>query len=221
MSYPGGKGGAGIAQTIINQMPPHEVYIEPFVGGGAVLKAKRPAARNIACDLDRNVCRYWSDARGLEVYEGCGILFLQRMMKWIGRELVYCDPPYPMSVRRSQERMYEHEMGDLDHAILLDTIHNLPCMVMISGYRCPLYDRALAEWRSIDYTAPTRGGRPATETLWMNFPEPQALHDYRHLGRTFRERQGIKRKCARWRAKLDGLDPLERQAILSALLDRA
>ena len=41
MPYPGGKGGAGVYQTIINGMPRHEVYVEPFLGGGAVMAAKR------------------------------------------------------------------------------------------------------------------------------------------------------------------------------------
>jgi hypothetical protein len=43
MSYPGGKNGAGVYKTIVNQIPPHEIYIEPFAGGGAVLLRKRPA----------------------------------------------------------------------------------------------------------------------------------------------------------------------------------
>ena len=42
MGYPGGKAGAGVYQTIINLMPPHDVYIEPFLGGGAVMRLKRP-----------------------------------------------------------------------------------------------------------------------------------------------------------------------------------
>jgi site-specific DNA-adenine methylase len=49
LSYPGGKGGAGVYQAIINQMPPHEVYIEPFLGAGSVLRTKRPAALNRKC----------------------------------------------------------------------------------------------------------------------------------------------------------------------------
>ena len=40
----------------------------------------------------------------------------------------------------------------------------------------------------------TRGGRLATEWVWMNYPEPIALHDYRYLGEDFREREPIKRK---------------------------
>lgn len=51
--YPGGKNGAGVYQRIINLMPPHEVYIEPFLGSGAVLAHKRPALVNIGIDLDQ------------------------------------------------------------------------------------------------------------------------------------------------------------------------
>jgi hypothetical protein len=55
VSYPGGKNGAGVYQTIINRMPPHSVYIEPFLGGGAILRLKQPAALNIGIDLDSAV----------------------------------------------------------------------------------------------------------------------------------------------------------------------
>ena len=51
MSYPGGKNGAGVYQKIINLMPPHDRYFEPFLGGGAILRLKRPARENVACDL--------------------------------------------------------------------------------------------------------------------------------------------------------------------------
>lgn len=51
MGYPGGKNGAGVYQRIINLMPPHDVYIEPFLGGGAVMRLKRPARLNIGLDL--------------------------------------------------------------------------------------------------------------------------------------------------------------------------
>jgi DNA adenine methylase len=51
-SYPGGKNGSGVYQRIINLMPPHRVYIEPFLGGGAIYLRKRPAQMNIGLDLD-------------------------------------------------------------------------------------------------------------------------------------------------------------------------
>ena len=36
-------------------MPPHRVYIEPFLGGAAILRRKRPAALNIGIDRDPEV----------------------------------------------------------------------------------------------------------------------------------------------------------------------
>jgi hypothetical protein len=51
MTYPGGKNGAGTYQKLINLMPPHDVYVEPFLGSGAVMRLKRPAALNIGLDL--------------------------------------------------------------------------------------------------------------------------------------------------------------------------
>lgn len=87
---------------------------------------------------------------------------------------------------------------------------------MISGYRCALYDRALAHWRRIDFQAMTRGG-PAIESLWLNYAPPRALHDYSHLGKNFRERERIKRKRDRWRRRLAAMPELERAAIRDAL----
>ena len=63
----------------------------------------------------------------------------------------------------------------------------------------------------------TRGGTLATEWVWFNYPEPDELHDYRFLGRDFRERERINRKKRRWVARLKGMRRLERQALLSAI----
>jgi DNA adenine methylase len=52
MEYPGGKNGAGVYQRIVNLCPPHKVYIEPFLGSGAIFRLKRPADLNIGVDLD-------------------------------------------------------------------------------------------------------------------------------------------------------------------------
>lgn len=52
MSYAGGKEGPGVFQTIINLMPSHSTYIEPFLGNAAVMRHKKPARLNIGVDLD-------------------------------------------------------------------------------------------------------------------------------------------------------------------------
>ena len=40
-------------------MPPHEVYIEPFLGSGAILRMKRPALVNIGIDRDAEAIAQW------------------------------------------------------------------------------------------------------------------------------------------------------------------
>lgn len=101
VSYPGGKSGAGVYQTLINLMPPHEIYIEPFLGMGGVLRRKKPAPiATIGIDADKDVMKLWAGVElpGLSVRCADGIRYLEQR-KWTGRELVYCDPPYLMATR--------------------------------------------------------------------------------------------------------------------------
>jgi len=203
-------------------MPPHELYIEAFVGSGAIFRNKRPAKASIVIDIDADVARYWRQHRPTSTTVICGdARSLLRDRTYTGRELVYCDPPYPRSTRRWQFPLYRHEMTDKQHRELLATLKTLPCSVMISGYRCALYDRALAAWHRIDYLAPIH--RPphfAVESLWFNY-ELQALHDWRYLGNGFRERERIKRKQSRWRRRLSSMPAMERLAMLDLLLELA
>lgn len=217
MGYPGGKGGASVYQAIINEQPPHDIYIEPFLGGGSVLRNKRPASRSIGVDLSCETVAAWADVHGVEVIHGCDIDFLDRF-RWTGRKLIYVDSPYVRSSRRSVRDLYEHELTDADHERLLAVLLGSPCMVQVSGYWSELYVERLADWRRTEYQAPTRGGRPATEYLRMNYPPPVALQDYSFLGGDFRERERIKWKALRWSAGLARLPDLERQAVLSAML---
>lgn len=218
-SYTGGKGAPGIYQTIINQMPPHRVYVEAFLGAGSVLRHKRPAESTIGIERDGHVLRdLWrgDEVPGLELIEADAIRWL-RARRWRGDELVYADPPYLMQTRRDQDGYYRHELSTADHRRLLKVLKALPVPVLVSGYWSELYACELQGWRSISFTAYTRRGQPATEWLWMNFPEPQALHDYQHLGRTFREREKLTRQRRRWRARLARMSTLQRRALLWAI----
>jgi len=220
MAYNGGKGAAGVYQRLINLMPPHETYIEPFLGGGAVLLNKRPARRSIGLDLDAKALARWrgDEVPGLHLCQQDALTFL-REYAFTGDELVYCDPPYLMETRSYQRRLYRCEMTVSQHKELLAILRDLPCAVIISGYFSLLYAEELAGWRTMTYQAIKRQGGMATECVWLNFPPPLELHDYRYLGSDFRERGRIKRKQDRWKARLLRMPELERMAVLAALSD--
>lgn len=219
ISYPGGKGHA--YQKIINLIPPHRVYIETHVGGGAVLRNKRPARLNIAIDIDPDVIGFWSNhainnGSSWQFINGDAVSLL-KAYDFQGDEFVYADPPYLFETRRQHRPIYRYEYAQSDHVNLLGLLTALPCKVMISGYWSKLYADTLAEWYSVNFEMRTRGGSPATEYLWMNYPPPTRLHDYRYLGDNYRQRERITRKKKRWAARWAKMDILEQQAILSAL----
>jgi len=219
MSYPGGKAGDGVYHKIINQMPPHRVYIEAFLGGGAVMLKKRPAIVSIGIDSDAAVIQAFSEIKTcpVELWNTDAVQWL-KSYPWKGDELVYGDPPYLMSVRSCKRDYYAHEFAtEEQHAGLLDVLKSLPCYVMLSGYWSDLYARELRDWRHISYLSRTRSHRTAREFLWMNFSEPFELHDYQYLGDNFRERERIKRKKERWAARLASMPALERYAILNVI----
>lgn len=79
MTYPGGKGGSGVYQTLINQIPPHDVYCAPFLGRDAILRHKYYAARSIGVDLDETALEWWEDRGipGLELFQCDGIEWMR------------------------------------------------------------------------------------------------------------------------------------------------
>ena len=216
MTYPGGKNGAGVYQKIINLMPPHTVYIEPFIGGGAIMRQKKKAWKSIGIDQDERALKAFEGDLQIEIIHGCGIEYLENY-DFKGGELIYCDPPYPHDTR-THLNLYKFEMTDDDHLRLLKAIKALPCNVMISSYLTNMYGCQLAQWNYTSFEAMTRGGL-RTESLWYNFDDPIALHDYSFLGDGFRERERIKRKKQRWTNRLRNMPKLERQAVLAAIDD--
>lgn len=271
MGFPGGKAGAGTYQKIINQIPPHEIYVEAFLGDGAIIRRKRPALRNIAIEIDPATAAAFDGTAGhvagwsgedlsIEIYNCCGIEWLKHTFGLylvgtpdraasadgassrvggrptvgrvasspvagsavagsagpVPRWFVYCDPPYLLKTR-SSGRIYRHEMTEAQHVELLAVLKRLPCPVAISGYYSSLYAESLQGWRHISFDAMTRGRRMGREYVWMNYPEPEALHDYAYLGNNKRQRERVRRKVETWAAGLARLPRLERQAILAKL----
>jgi hypothetical protein len=220
-SYPGGKGGSGVYQKIINQIPPHRVYIEPFLGYGGIMRRKRPASQSYGIDADATTLAAWQgdEIPNLELVQDNALAWLfgkRHLLK--SDTFVYIDPPYLMKTRRDQRPLYRHEFGaEDDHRHLVDVARGLNCMVAISGYWSELYADMLSDWRVISFQAQTRGGTTATEYLWMNYPEPTALHDYQYLGDDYQDRWRLTKKRRRWKKKFGSLPILERRALLQTI----
>jgi len=86
--------------------------------------------------------------------------------------LFYVDPPYVHSTRVIKRtragQVYEHEMDDAAHRRLAAWLHSCKSMVILSGYRCDLYDELYHDWQRVDTLALADGARKRTESLWIN-----------------------------------------------------
>jgi DNA adenine methylase len=214
MKYPGGKG--SVYKRLINLMPPHEVYIETHLGGGAIMRNKRPAQRNIGIEIDPKVLALWrNEPIEFELIQADAIEYLKRY-QFTGNELLYCDPPYLRETRKKSKKLYRYEYTYEQHRALLELLRSLPCMIMLSGYESALYIDYLKGWHAQCYTVGCHHGT-AVEWVWMNYPSPVELHDYRHLGNNFREREKLKKRATKWARRLQAMPVLERQALLIAL----
>lgn len=149
--YFGGKNGSGTPQQIINLQPVHTVYIEGFLGSGAIMKRKKPAKINIGIDLDVRVIHLWQKATltksNYQILLCNALQYLQdlkhyiKINGWDPKEvLIYLDPPYPSETRTDYSgSQYLFEMQGDSQDELLKTILTLECMVMISTYPNPQY----------------------------------------------------------------------------------
>jgi site-specific DNA-adenine methylase len=210
MRYPGGKGKC--FHQLINLMPPHRTYIEGYLGAGSVMRHKRPAHQTIGIDVDAAVISMWADTTGIELVQADAVAYLQSY-KFKGDELVYLDPPYLPSTRR-RKRVYRYDYTEEEHERMLAMVVTLPCMVMLSGYASQMYDSYLQGWNCRTFPANSHSGL-REERVWFNFEPPAALHDARHLGSTFRDRQTIKRRRERLYERIEGLDPVERHELMA------
>lgn len=214
--YRGGKGRS--FRDIVNLMPPHTRYVETHLGGGAVVRNKRPAASSIGIELDPRVVAKWREAplEGLNVIQGDCHDILPTLGLRPG-DLVYSDPPYPSTSRR-HSRCYRHDYTERQHHELIDLLRASTAAVVISGYRCPLYDERLSDWHRTDYRATTRRG-VVTECAWTNFQPGPPLHDYSYAGRDFREREALRRRRRNLVRSLERANDIALYAALADLAD--
>lgn len=241
-SYFGGKGAAGVAQTIINQIPPHDELIVPFAGHCFVSRTIKPCRRLVLCDLADDVAEWWQGRlpSHAEFHQLDGMGFMRSLVAGSGvtgsgdprgtsetaavDRVIYFDPPYHPETRTSGHK-YKHDWDEDRHTAFLQEVSTIPAskaFILISGYNCGSYDAVLGDsasrWRRIDFRAMTRGG-VRVESLWMNFDRGD-LHDYRFLGSDKREREKLAKRDRNLIRRLEQLPKLERNRLLAAVADR-
>lgn len=86
--------------------------------------------------------------------------------------LMYIDPPYVRSVRKSGA-LYAHEMNLAGQKQLLSLITQSRAKIVISGYDSDLYNTALDGWRKASTMSHTTSAKMATEVIWMNYQPPE------------------------------------------------
>jgi DNA adenine methylase len=65
--YMGGK--YFMAKRIIQRMPPHTVYVEPFFGSGAVFFSKPPSKIEVVSDINQDIINFFACLRDDRLYE--------------------------------------------------------------------------------------------------------------------------------------------------------
>jgi DNA adenine methylase len=179
--YPGGKGVSGVYHTLLRLQPPHQLYIEPFLGKSKMMRTKRPAITSIGIDVDANVTKWWKrqlrreDVPGLSVWHGDALELLPNAIAMGGaardQTLIYADPEYLETV--TTRARYPHRFGsEAKHKRLLTMLVQLAdrgCMVMVSGYYSTLYGAMLRGWYQHGYEARLHRG-VREEIVWCSFP---------------------------------------------------
>ncbi len=234
----GAKNGEGVYQRLICWMGPHDLYVEPFAGTGAIFRKKRLAPRSILIDSDpariaelREIigARWSHGIPPAETWPG-DICPVVETIVGDGREFlrgfhpapdvrvqVYCDPPYLRGTRRDPNAdYYREEWSEADHRDLLDILAAAHWPALVSGYPSELYDHRLAGWHGEKFRTQSRAG-PAVEQLWANYPQPDSLHDYRYVGADYKARWRIHKRQRRWVRLLCQMPDLERRAMLAYL----
>lgn len=180
------------------------------------MRNKRPATRQVGIEIDPMVFKRWAEVKNPPCELVCS-----DAVGWLEQTalessaLIYADPPY-VKATRLRERVYKHDYADIDHITLLECLKRQKCMVMVSGYNNDIYTKMLHDWRSSSFMAMTHTGM-REEFVWFNFPPPQHLHDARHLGDGYRQREIIRRRMTRLRRKVSELSKVEQFDLLEWL----
>lgn len=181
MKYPGSKW--NIASRLVELIPEHRSYVEPFFGSGAVLFNKPVSDIETINDLDHDVVNLFrciqEDAERLRMVQIENRPALEVIERFnYSNVFMYIDPPYVLGTRA--QKQYRHEMLDQDHEELLKVLLKSRAKIMISGYESEMYNDYLVGWEKKHFSSCAETGKPRTETVWMNYKaDPQmSLEDF-------------------------------------------
>lgn len=158
----------------------------------------------------------------IHLYNDDALIFLKNKLldlisKYEDVPVIYLDPPYPLSSRKSTAKLYDFEMTDSQHQNLLSIIKNMRYPILISTYKNKMYKDNLPKWFKLNFSVGTRNGK-AIETVYYNYSLSNGLlHDYRYLGNDFKDRERIRLKIDRWVKGLDKLEVREQMAIIRSI----
>lgn len=221
-NYPGSKGNSGCLQFLINNIPYHKRYFELFAGSAALFNAKAAADIAILCDVDSKVI-FEHIKKDLPATVRLYNMPFKNVVQayaltFTKDDFIYLDPPYPEISRRSGKKHYRNEMLSIkEHSDFLSIVQKIDANIMISTKPNYLYDQILNDWRKKEFDTVDHQGK-YKEVIYMNYPEPELLHQYDFLGNGFIDRQRIKRKRQRMEDKIKGLPIHERMAILQDIV---
>lgn len=220
-NYTGNKKIQGIFQKIINEIPPVNRFCEWFAGGAGIASIINVSPDKIWLnEIDpkqhQKLCLKFPDF--INTNENIFSLFLKSLSdpKAIHKnDFLFLDPPYLHETRNSN-KLYKFEMRNDEHVLFLDFVKKLKCNVMIIHPKCDLYDTELRDWRKIEITL-KYWQKSSTEILYVNYPAPTKLQDYRFVGNDRVQRQQIKRKAENMVKKLLEMPEHERSYILEKI----
>lgn len=235
--YPGNKSVLGLYQFIINRIPECSTLIEAFAGSAQITKKILSTAgtddnncwllksgnrvRTVLNDCNPGVCEQLSKQfRSPTVVTNFTAVTVLNSITPVNTDVfIYCDPPYKMNTRGSTRKLYENEMTDEDHIQFLTAAATVKTNCMISHYECSLYDDKLPGWNKEAFTV-SYHGKVKQECIYYNYPKPSKLLTYQYVGSDCWDRQRVTRKIERLVKKLNALPPLEKNAILSRVINR-
>lgn len=216
--YKGGKNQDGVYQRIINQIPPHDIWVECCAGSAAITKRIAAAKESYCIEIDEDqAIRLAGDVQSSVLVSNGNFMELLPLEELAaGDYFLFIDPPYLMTTRTNKQPIYKNEWNEEDHIAFLLWVQQVRCKVLITHPKDQLYSDALGDWRTLDYKYMTHKGE-RSDRIWMNYPVPKALHDYQFLGDSRTERQQISRLSKRWTARFMKNSKLVQGKILTSL----